>query len=81
MPQVTVTLTLGLDGLQAETRRVMEGRLRSVARHLGVEHQAFAWHELDPKCLSDIRDGLLQSGVAPGTVTGTWPRYGLAHLD
>jgi integrase len=57
-----------LDGLRAETRQVMEGRLRSAARYLGVDHRTFAWHELDPECLVSIRDGLLQSGVVPGTV-------------
>jgi integrase len=57
-----------LDGLKAETRRVMEGRLRSVACYLGVEHRGFAWHELEPERLAAIRDGLLESGVAPGTI-------------
>lgn len=57
-----------LDALASGTRRVMEGRLRSVARHLGVEHRAYAWHELDPERLAELRDGLLEAGVAPGTV-------------
>jgi integrase len=57
-----------LDGLKVETRRVMEGRLRSVARYLGVDHRAFAWHELGPERLAGIRDRLLEAGVAPGTI-------------
>ncbi len=57
-----------LEGLTPKTARVMEGRLRSVARHLGVEHRRFAWHELDPDRLVSIRDGLLEAGTAPGTV-------------
>ncbi len=57
-----------LESLAPETARVMEGRLRSVARYLGVEHQEFAWHELAPERLADIRDELLNDGVTPGTV-------------
>ncbi len=60
-----------LERLTAETGRVMEGRLRSVARYLGVEYRIFGWHELDPDRLVGIRDGLLEGGMAPGTVNVT----------
>lgn len=60
-----------LERLTPETGRVMEGRLRSVARHLGVEYRIFGWHELDSDRLSSIRCGLLGGGMAPGTVNVT----------
>ncbi len=60
-----------LERLAPETGRVMEGRLRSVARYLDVEYRTFGWHELDPDCLASIRDGLLEAGTAPGTVNVT----------
>jgi len=60
-----------LEGLTPKTGRVMEGRLRSVARYLDVEYRTFGWHELDPQRLVDIRDGLLEAGTAPGTVNVT----------
>ncbi|MDP9374649.1 MAG: site-specific integrase [Chloroflexota bacterium] len=57
-----------LERLAPGTARVMEERLRSLARELGVEHRSFGWHELVPDRLAGIRDGLLAAGVAAGTV-------------
>ena len=44
-----------LERLAPETARVMEGRLRSVARYLGMEYRRVGWHELGSDRLSSIR--------------------------
>lgn len=57
-----------LDGLRPQTRLVIEDRLRSVARDLGVDMHDFAWHELNVPQLVNIRDASLARGLAPSTV-------------
>jgi integrase/recombinase XerC len=63
--------------LSPGTRRVALGRLRAVARVLGQAEgvagivAARRWDELAPSHLAAVRDGLLATGAAPGTVNVT----------
>lgn len=57
-----------LDSLKSSTRRTMETRLRSVTSFLNVAYEDFDWREMNAALLEHVRNGLLEAGVAPGTV-------------